>query len=136
MLISARPGSCSRRCTVQAKGNRLIEPIASSSGVLITSFPTVLVIASGALYILLFTISHLRDKPGMLILAYACFAVLVANVLVLATLLFLDGFQLVQVLGVLLAYLLVPHVIRRLVAGTAGRKPVSRPTCCTLFPAE
>ena len=113
----------------------MIEP-AASSGVLITSFSTALVIASGALYILLFTISHLRKKPGMLIFAYACFAVLVANVLVLATLLFLDAYQLAQVLAILLAYLLVPHVIRRLVAGPAGDKTDSRQACCTLYPAK
>ncbi len=113
----------------------MIEPVASS-GVLITSFSTSLVIASGAFYILLFMISHLRKKPGMLILAYACFAVLFANVLVLSTLRFLDGYELLQVLGVLLAYLLIPHVIRRLVAGPAGEKPESRPDCCTLFPAK
>jgi len=93
--------------------------------VLITSFSITLVITSGALYILLFLISHLRKSPGMLILAYACFAVLAANVLVLATLLFLDGYQLAQVLGSLLAYLLAPHAIRRLFAGPAGGKPVS-----------
>lgn len=110
----------------------MIEPVVSS-GVLITSFSTVLVIASGTLYILLFTISHLRNKPGLLILAYACFAVLVANVLVLATLLFLDGYQLAQVLGILLAYLLVPHVIRRMVAGPPDK---SRSACCTMSPAK
>lgn len=113
----------------------MIEPVVSS-GVLITSFSTVLVIASGALYILLFTISHLRKKPGLLILAYACFAVLVANVLVLATLMFLDGYRLAQVLGILLAYLLVPHVILRMVAGPAEQKPVSRAACCAMSPAK
>jgi hypothetical protein len=113
----------------------LIEPL-ETTGVLITSFSTALVIASGTLYILLFSLSHLRKKPGMLILAYACFAVLLANVLVLATLLYLDSYQLAQVLVVLLAYLLLPHAVRRLVARTAGGKPVSRSSCCTLFPTE
>jgi len=136
MVTSARPGSYSRRHSVHVKGERLIEPVASSPGVLITSFSTVLVLASGTLYLLLFTISQLRNKPGMLVLAYACFAVLVANVLVLATLLFLDGYQLAQVLGILLAYLLVPHAIRRMVAGPPGEKPSSRQAGCTLFPAK
>jgi hypothetical protein len=113
----------------------LIEPL-ETTGVLITSFSTALVIASGTLYILLFSLSHLRKKPGMLILAYACFAVLLANVLALATLLYLDSYQLAQVLVVLLAYLLLPHAVRRLVARTAGGKPVSRSSCCTLFPTE
>jgi len=135
MLTCTRPGRGSRQPIDPVKEDRLIEPVASS-GVLITSFSSALVIASGALYILLFTISHLRKKPGMLILAYACFAVLVANVLVLATLLFLDGYQLAQVLGILLGYLLVPHVIRRLVAGPAGEKPDSRAASCTLLPAK
>jgi len=136
MVTSARPGKGSRRHTVHVKGGSLIEPIASSSGGLITSVSTAVVIASGALYFLLFTIANLRNKPGMLILAYACFAVLVANVLVLATLLFLDRYQLAQVLAILLACLLLPHVIRRLVAGPAGGKPGSRQACCTLSPAK
>lgn len=97
-----------------------------SSGGVIASLSTVLVIASGALYILLFILSYLRKKPGMLILAYACFAVLVANVLVLSTLLFLDGYQLAQVLGLLLTCLLAPHVIRRLLAVTAGNVSPAR----------
>jgi len=113
----------------------LLETV-ESSGVLIASLSTALVIASGSLYILLFTISHLRKKPGMLILAYAGFAVLVANVLVLATLLYLDRYQLAQVLGVLLAYLLVPHALRRLLAGPPAERQVNRATCCSVFPAK
>ena len=106
-----------------------------SSGVLITSFSTVLVIASGALYILLFILSQLQKRPGMLVFAYAGFAVLLANVLVLATLLYLDSYQLAQVLGALLAYLLLPHVLWRLVAGPARGKPASRSACSTSFPS-
>ena len=113
----------------------MIEPV-ETPGVLITSFTTVLVIASGALYILLFTLSHLRKKPGLMILAYACFAVLLANVLVLATLLYLDSYQLAKVLGVLLTYLLLPHIVRRLVAGPAGVKPLRQSSCCSLFPVK
>jgi len=103
--------------------------------VLITSFSTALVFVFGALYLLLFTISQLRKKPGMMILAYACFAVLVANVLVLATIMHLSAAELAQVLGALLAYLLVPHAVRRLVSG-ADSKPVNRSDCYSLSPAE
>ena len=103
---------------------------------IIVSFSTVLVIASGALYILLFTLSHLHKRPGMLILAYACFAVLLANTLVLATLLHLDGYQLTVALAVLLAYLLLPLVLRRLVGGNAGAARSGKSPCCPPFPAS
>ncbi|HYQ72082.1 MAG TPA: hypothetical protein VET88_09175 [Gammaproteobacteria bacterium] len=103
---------------------------------LIVYFSTVLVIASGALYILLFTLSHLRKRPGMLILAYACFAVLLANTLVLATLLHLDGYQLTAALSVLLAYLLLPLALRRLMGENAGVARSGKSSCCPPFPAN
>ena len=112
----------------------MIQPVDTAGG-LITSFSTALVIACGALYLLLFSIACLRAKPGLLILAYACFAVLAANVLVLATLLHLDLYTLAKALAALLACLLVPHAVRQLAAGAHG-KTGGHPACCPAAPAE
>jgi len=92
-----------------------------TTGALSTSFASSLIIAFGVLYILLFMISRLRDKPGMLTLSYACFAVLLANTLVLAAMLHFDAYAISQVLGALVAYLLVPHAILHLLAGRGGK---------------
>jgi len=92
-----------------------------TAGALSTAFTSTLVIVSGALYILLFTISRLRNKPGLLTLAYACFAVQVANVLVLIAMLHFDAYGVTQAIATLLAYLLVPHAILHIITGAADR---------------
>ncbi len=97
----------------------MIEPVALKD-FFVTFFSAAMVILSGALYALLFAYARVRQRPGLMPLAYAAYAGLVASVLVLAMVanLFATGFWTFIVALMLLGYLLAPHAIWHLCVGT------------------
>lgn len=97
----------------------MIEPVALQDFFL-SFFSAAMVILCGALYALLFAYARVRQRPRLMPLAYLAYLGLVASVLVLATVanLFATGFWTLIVALMLVGYLLAPHAIWHLCAGT------------------
>ncbi|HUL13096.1 MAG TPA: hypothetical protein VLU73_13120 [Methylococcaceae bacterium] len=95
----------------------MIEPVALQD-FFITFFSAAMVILSGAGYAALYAWSKLSSKPGILICAYGCYALLAGAVFVLADSANLGGSWRIVVGLMLAGYLLAPHGIWRLCADT------------------
>jgi hypothetical protein len=81
-------------------------------------FSGAMVVLSGALYALLFAWSRIHGPARMMVLAYAAYALLVVSVVVLSDALHLGGFWWIVAATMLIGYLLAPHGIWHLCAGT------------------
>ncbi|HYP67507.1 MAG TPA: hypothetical protein VEP67_04570 [Thiobacillaceae bacterium] len=97
----------------------MIEPVALKD-FFITFFSAALVIISGALYALLFAYARIKNRPGLMLLAYTSYLGLFASVLVLAYAanLYTHGFWMFIVLLMLIGYLLAPHGVWHLCVAT------------------
>lgn len=94
----------------------MIESIALPDLVILL-FSAALVVTCGTLYVLLYFIAHVKDRPVLMPVAYASYAVLVVNAFVLMTVMHLGAVWQVSVLILLVAMLLAPHVIWNLCSG-------------------
>jgi len=97
----------------------MIEPV-ELKDFFITFFSAALIILSGAGYAGLYAWARLRGKPGLLLWAYACYAVLAASTLVLARATHLNGEWQILVGLMLAGYLLAPLGIWKLCAASHG----------------
>ncbi|MDD2701534.1 MAG: hypothetical protein PHH36_09880 [Sideroxydans sp.] len=97
----------------------MIEP-ASLENFFTIFFSAAMVILLGALYALLFAYSRVRQAPGLMPLAYLCYAGLFAATLILAQAanLLSDLLWATVVVLMLFGYLLAPHAIWHLCVGT------------------
>lgn len=97
----------------------MIEPVALKDFFL-TFFSAAMVIMSGGLYALLFAYARIKNRPGLMPIAYTAYLALFISVLVLAvvTNLFNSGYWTAIVLLMLIGYLLAPHAIWHLCVGT------------------
>jgi hypothetical protein len=95
----------------------MIEPVALKD-FFITFFASALIILSGAGYAGLYAWAKLRGKPGVLLWAYACYAVLVGAVFVLARAAHFNGEWQVLVGLMLAGYWLAPLGIWKLCAAS------------------
>lgn len=109
-------GRTEERCKREQK---MIEPVALKDFFL-TFFSAAMVIMTGGLYALLFAYARLRNRPGLMPLAYASYLGLFISVITLAFAanLFNSGFWTVIVLLMLIGYLVAPHAIWHLCVGT------------------
>lgn len=100
----------------------MIEP-ARLSDFFAIFFSSALVILLGALYALLFALSRVKNQRSLLYLAYLSYAGLAASVIALAVFanLLHHQFWIVIVVLMLVGYLLAPHGIWHLCAGTHRR---------------
>lgn len=94
----------------------MIESIALPD-LVIFLFSAALVISCSIVYVLLFFIAHVKDRPELMPVAYASYAVLVVNAFVLTTVVNLGMVWQVAALTLLAALLLAPHVIWHLCSG-------------------
>ena len=97
----------------------MLEPV-KLANFFIVFFSAASVILFGASYALLFAWSRVKQRPQMLLVAYAAYAGLVFSVitLALAANLFNNTFWSVIVLLMLVGYLAAPHAIWHLCVGT------------------
>jgi hypothetical protein len=97
----------------------MLEPVKLANFFLVF-FSAALVILFGASYALLFAWSRVKDRPQLLLVAYAAYAGLFFSVITLAFAanLFNNGFWTFIVLLMLVGYLIAPHAIWRLCVGT------------------
>jgi uncharacterized membrane protein len=97
----------------------MIEP-ANLANFFTIFFSAAMVILLGALYALLFAYSRVRKAPGLMPLAYLCYAGLFAATLILAQAANLLSHPLWATVVVLMlfGYLLAPHAIWNLCVGT------------------
>jgi len=79
-----------------------------------------LVVLSGALYALLFTLGKLRRSKPLLQTAFLSYAVLFLSSLVLARVLLFSGWWIAIVIVMLIGYWLAPQAIWHLCIGTHG----------------
>jgi hypothetical protein len=97
----------------------MIEPVALKDFFL-TFFSAAMVIMTGGLYALLFAYARIKNRPGLMPMAYTSYVGLFISVMTLAYAanLFNSGFWTVIVLLMLIGYLLAPHAIWHLCVGT------------------
>ena len=95
----------------------MIEPVALEDFFL-TFFCAAAVILTGAAYAGLFAWSRLRRLPKLMFWAYGCYGLLSLSVFTLSRVAHLDGFWRLVVAVMLAGYLLAPHGIWYLCAGT------------------
>lgn len=97
----------------------MLEPVKLANFFLVF-FSAALVILFGASYALLFAWSRVKDRPQLLLVAYAAYAGLFFSVITLAFAanLFNNAFWTFIVLLMLVGYLIAPHAIWRLCIGT------------------
>lgn len=101
----------------------MVEPAALANFFTIF-FTSAMVIVLGALYALLFAFSRIGNRPRLMPLAYLSYSGLFASTLVLAqaTNLLKHPVWALLVVLMLLGYLLAPHGIWHLCAGTHGNE--------------
>lgn len=97
----------------------MIDPVATQH-IMLAAIAGALIILFGALYALLFALARLRQRPTLMIGAYAAYAVLIGAVAVLATTLNMTGFWQVVAAVMVIGYFVAPRLIWRLCAGTHG----------------
>lgn len=102
----------------------MLEPVALKD-FFITFFSAAMVIMTGGLYALLFAYARIKRRPGLMWLAYAAYAGLIASVVTLAWAanLFGSTFWITIVALMLIGYLLAPHAIWHLCVGTHRDAP-------------
>ncbi len=97
----------------------MLEPV-KLANFFIVFFSAAMVILFGASYALLFAWSRVKQRPRLLLLAYAAYVGLFISVITLAIAanLFNNAFWSLIVLLMLVGYLFAPHAIWRLCVGT------------------
>jgi hypothetical protein len=95
----------------------IVEPVAVQDFLLAVAAGGVIVLA-GAVYALLFAVSRIQDRPALMPLAYAAYAVLAAAVFYLARAAHFSGFWTGIAVLMVVGYLLAPHGVWRLCVGT------------------
>jgi ABC-type glycerol-3-phosphate transport system permease component len=103
----------------------MFEPV-ELNNILISVIAGALVVLFGALYALTFAFGRLTGRIVLTGLAYGFFALLAVAVLILADALRLTGFWQLITAVILGGYLLAPHAIWKLCAGTHPEQPVDR----------
>jgi hypothetical protein len=95
----------------------MIDPVATQH-IMAAAIAGALIIMFGAIYALFFALSRLRRRPGLMVIAYGAYLVLVAAVAVLVFTLNMSGFWEVVAAVMLIGYFVAPRLIWRLCAGT------------------
>jgi ABC-type glycerol-3-phosphate transport system permease component len=95
----------------------MFEPV-DLNDILISVIAGALVVLFGALYALAFALGRLSGRRDLVCLGYGFFALLVVAALTLADALHLTGIWQVVTAVILAGYLLAPHAIWKLCAGT------------------
>jgi hypothetical protein len=95
----------------------IVEPVDVQDFLLAVAAGGVIVLA-GAIYALLFALSRIQGRPGLMPLAYAAYAVLAVAVVYLARAAHFSGFWTVVAVLMVVGYLLAPHGVWRLCVGT------------------
>ena len=95
----------------------IVEPVEVQDFLLAVAAGGVIVLA-GAIYALLFALSRIQGRPGLMALAYAAYGVLAVAVVYLASAAHFSGFWTVVAVLMVVGYLLAPHGIWRLCVGT------------------
>ena len=103
----------------------MFEPV-ELNDILISAIAGALVVLFGALYALAFAFGRLNDSKGLTGLAYGFFALLAIAALILADALRLTGFWQLVTAVILAGYLLAPHAIWKLCAGTHPERLAGR----------
>ena len=103
----------------------MFEPV-ELNDILISVIAGALVVVFGALYALTFAFGRLTGRKILTASAYGFFTLLAIAVLVLADALRLTGLWLLITAVILAGYLLAPHAIWKLCAGTHPEQPVDR----------
>lgn len=95
----------------------MIDPVATQH-IMVAAIAGALIILFGAIYALLFALSRLRGRPGLMILAYAAYLVLLGAVGVLVSTLNMSGFWQLVAAVMVVGYFVAPRLIWHLCAGT------------------
>jgi len=95
----------------------MIDPVATQH-IMAAAIAGALIILFGAVYALLFALSRLQQRPGLMLWAYTAYAVLIGAVWVLSTTLNLTGFWQVIAAVMVIGYFVAPRLIWHLCAGT------------------
>ncbi len=97
----------------------MLEPV-EMKDFFIVFFSGAMIIVTGGLYALLFAMSRLQGRPGLMTAAYASYVVLVASVWTLGAAAHLRGYWWALIAAMLVGYLLAPHGVWKLCEGTHG----------------
>ena len=95
----------------------MIDPVASQH-IMAAAIAGAMIILFGAIYALVFALSRLQRRPGLMLWAYLAYAVLVAAVVVLTETLNLSGFWQAVSAVMVVGYFVAPRLIWHLCAGT------------------
>ena len=95
----------------------MIDPVGTQH-IMAAAIAGALIILFGALYALFFALARLRARPGLMLSAYAAYALLVVAVVVLTVTLNLTGPWQVVAAVMVVGYFVAPRLIWRLCAGT------------------
>lgn len=95
----------------------IVEPV-EVQDFLLAVIAGALIVLAGAVYALVFAISRIQGRPGLMPFAYAAYATLVVAVVFLARAAHFSGFWTFIAVLMVLGYLLAPHGVWRLCVGT------------------
>jgi hypothetical protein len=95
----------------------MIDPVATQH-IMAAAIAGASIILFGAIYALLYALSRLRRRPGLMLWAYAAYAVLIGAVSVLSSTLNMNGFWQVVAAVMVIGYFVAPRLIWHLCAGT------------------